>query len=522
MYTLQDLAKKAKPHPSAVQSATQKNGLGADASLSDYDRAQEQYQSAGRDDDMPPPEWQFPSISVSDIIAWLLRYWLLIIICTICGLAAGIGYGMLAKQRFTAYTDIFVAPSNLQLVPNDVYATSLQAESQLMDIESKLRLLTSVNVLQRVVDELKLQDDPEFVNNDRSKTLPATTDAGDEMEASASTKNFAALRELSTRIDARRPERSYLINLGVWSHDPEKVVVLTNTLAKAFQEEVAQNDQDGAARAAKALSEPLAELKQAATQAEEKVAQFRSAQGLQTSAGELFSTQSLGQINTQLVEALTRQAEAQSRYNELTMTGGNQSDPSNALQSPTLTALRTQYATLRQRIDSLAMTYGSRYPELASAQSQLAGLEQQINLETSRILRAARLDLDQANSVVASLRQQSLGARSAVSLDNDAQVTLNDLERDMTAKTTIYQTFLNRAEEIAQRQQIDTTNIRIVSTALPPTSRSWPPRTLLLGAAGTVLGGGVGVFLALLFGFTGAFTALRRKNEGVEQADYYR
>ena len=125
-------------------------------------------------------------------------------------------------------------------------------------------------------------------------------------------------------------------------------------------------------------------------------------------------------------------------------------------------------------------------------------------------MRAAKLDLEQANSVVETLRRQTETARSAVSLDTDAQVTLNDLERDRLAKTTLYQTYLTRAQEIAQRQQIDTTNIRIVSTALPPKSRSWPPGTALLTIAGAMVGGGMGGGLALLFGFVGAMRRQHR------------
>ncbi|MCR2446299.1 hypothetical protein NSP53_23430, partial [Salmonella enterica] len=90
---------------------------------------------------------------------------------------------------------------------------------------------------------------------------------------------------------------------------------------------------------------------------------------------------------------------------ELTSAGNQALDPSGTLQSPTLTALRTQYATLKQRLDAMTMTYGPRYPELASTQSQIAGLQAQISQETSRILRAAKLDLDQANSVVETLRR---------------------------------------------------------------------------------------------------------------------
>lgn len=508
MYTLQELAQKAKTAPVATcgeeKLGQKQTEMQTTVSAVSYETVSPVSHQQG---------WVFPSISFLDIINWLWRYWLLILLMAALGAATGIAFGKTAKPRFTAGTDILVSPSNLQLVPNDVYATSMQAESQLMDIESKLRVLTSGNVLQRVVDEMRLQDDLEFNGTEiglLSSVLGSAKKDADGMDP-AKAKNISALRELSSRIDARRPERSYLINLSVWARSPEKAVLLANATAKAFQEEVAQNEQDGAARAARALTEPLNELKQAATEAEMKVAQFRNAQGLQTgNAGGLVSAQSLTETNTQLVGALSRQAEAKSRYDELTSAKNQALDPSSTLQSSTLTALRTQYATLKQRVDAMAMTYGPRYPELVSAQSQLSGLQAQISQETSRILRAAKLDLEQANSVVETLRRQTETARSAVSLDTDAQVMLNDLERDRLAKTTLYQTYLTRAQEIAQRQQIDTTNIRIVSTALPPKSRSWPPGTALLAIAGAIVGGGMGGGLALLFGFVGAMHGQRR------------
>ncbi len=81
----------------------------------------------------------------------------------------------------------------------------------------------------------------------------------------------------------------------------------------------------------------------------------------------------------------------------------------------------------------------------------------------------------------------------------------------MAAKVSIYNTFLTRSSETSQRQQLDATNIRIISTAIPPIGRSWPPKTLVLGAGGGIAGMGLGVVLALGLGYLGAW---RRNREG--------
>ena len=451
-----------------------------------------------------------PELDLFEALAWLRARWVLIAAIAIIGAMAGLAYGMTAKPRYTAYTDLLVPPSGLQLLPNDVYAQSLQADSQILDIESKMRILSSGNVLRRVVADLKLNEDKEFVPPPPAFDLRSML--GLSKPAGPKNDMLTAVRALSKRISVTRPERSYLVTIAVWTNSPEKSVEVADSLANAFQEEVAQADADGAGRAAAALSERLTSLQNAATEAEEKVAAFRRAHGLQTAGGELVSTQSMTQINSKLVDAKARVADARTRYEELTRDTGSAISPASTLQSPTMTNLRGQYATLKQRYDALAMTYGPRYPELINTERQLAGLEQQMAQERARILQSAKVDLDQANAVVAALNAQAASARSAVALDNEAQVQLSDLERDMAAKVAIYNTFLNRSSETSQRQQLDATNIRIISTAIPPIGRSWPPRTVLLGAAGGIAGLGLGMVLALGLGYLGAW---RRNREAL-------
>lgn len=508
MYTLRDLASKARVTETASENLT---------SVDDRLRAVRRETYVVREEEkvteiIAPANkgLMLPELDLFEALAWMRARWILIAALAIIGGLAGLAYGMTAKPRYTAYTDLLVPPSGLQLLPNDVYAQSLQADSQILDIESKMRILTSGNVLRRVVTDLKLNEDEEFVPPPPAFDVRAML--GLSKPTGPKDDTLTAVRALSQRINVTRPERSYLVTIAVWTENPEKSVKVADSLANAFQEEVAQADADGAGRAAAALSERLSSLQKAATEAEEKVSAFRRAHGLQTSGGELVSTQSMTQINSKLVDAKARVADASTRYQELTKDTGSAVSPASTLQSPTMTNLRGQYASLKQRYDALAMTYGPRYPELMNTERQLAGLEQQLAQERARILQSAKVDLDQANAVVAALNAQAASARSAVALDNDAQVQLSDLERDMAAKVSIYNTFLTRSSETSQRQQLDATNIRIISTAIPPIGRSWPPKTVVLGAGGGIAGMGLGVVLALSLGYLGAW---RRNREGL-------
>src|SRR5690606_25183330 len=156
-----------------------------------------------------------PEIDLFQALAWLRARWILIAALAIIGGLAGLAYGMTAKPRYTAYTDLLVPPSGLQLLPNDVYAQSLQADSQILDIESKMRVLTSGNVLRRVVTDLKLNEDEEFVPPPPAFDLRAML--GLAKPAGPTDDTLTAVRALSQRITVTRPERSYLVTIAVWT-----------------------------------------------------------------------------------------------------------------------------------------------------------------------------------------------------------------------------------------------------------------------------------------------------------------
>jgi len=90
--------------------------------------------------------------------------------------------------------------------------------------------------------------------------------------------------------------------------------------------------------------------------------------------------------------------------------------------------------------------------------------------------------------------------KSSVFQDTAAQIHLRELEREARAKATVYEAFMARAGEAAERQQIDTTNVRIVSPAVVPTARSFPPRGYVLAGTGAIGGLGLGLAFAVLSG----------------------
>lgn len=448
---------------------------------------------------------QLPGFTIWQALDWLKRGAGWVVLFLITGAVVGLAFSSLAAPRFTASVDILVDPSNLQVVPDDLYRSSQQRDGQLLDVESKRRVLTSGNVLARVVASLGLDKDPEFLNSAGLLGLPALPSlAGTDSGTATRDPTLIAMEALDARVRARREERSYIVSLSVWSGDPDKSVRIADAFVDAFKTELAQAESDGADRTAASLIDGLDELKASVTEAEGLVEAFKRQHGLQSSSGELVSTQSMTQLNTQVLQAQQALNESEAAYLQLANSGTGAAN-ADAVQSPTMVALRTQYGLLKQQVDADSMTYGPRHPTLLAALRQLAGLEREIAMEARRAVQSARTTYEQARTALDALTEQSASAQSTVFTDSEARVQLRELERDAAAKAAIYESSLTRARQVAERSRLDSTNIRVISAATPPKARNWPPRAVVSAGGGAAGGAMLGAMLALGLGLRGEF-----------------
>ncbi|KRA95531.1 hypothetical protein ASD83_17890 [Devosia sp. Root685] len=424
------------------------------------------------------------------IIGWIRRFWLVVAVLAGLGALAGYAAGTLIPPRYTSYSDILLDPNDLQLVADDLYTRVASGEAQLIDVESKMRILTSISVLGRVVDQLDLAGDPEF------------TDADAAFEPGADAR-IAAVRTLGERVRVSREERSYVVTASIWAHTPEKSAILTDALVSAFLVELAAVESDGARNASDALNQRLAELRNDAAKAETAVVDYRREHGLTANRDGQLSAQSAVQINTQVDTARETLIAAEARYAALSSGASG----AGAQESELLAQLRTEYAAAKQKADALATTLGPRHPSLATARAEQAAVQGEVDQEVSRIVEAARIDLQRARDVFDQLSNAAGAQLGSVFSDEQAQLELRQLERTATSTVAIYEAYLTRAQQVAERSQLNTSKVRVISPAMAPIARSYPPRTMLLAAGGLVGGLLAGLVLAAGLGFLQYFLA---------------
>lgn len=469
------------PHPSAATPPLRDDTSSIDA------RLQAQWQS-------------LTQLGIGHIVHWLQRGFYLIVILAVVGVIAAFGYAKTATPRYTVFTDLIVDPSDFSVTNEELTAASPQRDSQLLEVDSKLRVMTSGNVLRQVIRDQKLTEDPEFFKAGMlASLLGGESDAGSEEQ-----RELSVQRVLEQRVKAQREERSFVVVLSVWTDNPEKSVRLSTAIVEAFQTQLFQSSSESAGRIAANINARLDELRSSVSQAEEIVEKFKRDNQLQTSSGELTSSRISSALDTQVLDAQQRLIMAETRYNQMRSAVADRRTASATIfDSAGMTTLRGNFTLIEQQIGAMTRTYGARHPRLVALQSERGTLERAIAEEADRILQQARTDADQARSTLAQLRSRSDSERATVYTNNDAQVQLRELERDARAKATVYEAYLSRTHQISERQEIDTSNVRVISNPVPPKSKSWPPSTLLLMIGGGMVGGMVGIGLALLFGLLG-------------------
>jgi len=155
-----------------------------------------------------------------------------------------------------------------------------------------------------------------------------------------------------------------------------------------------------------------------------------------------------------------------------------------AMASGVMTRLRDRESAIVERLASAGKQLGPLHPEIASLQQSLSDVRGLVAKETQRLRQAVQADYARALDDEKTLAK-TLDAMKAKSLDDGKEdVRLRVLQQQADAARAIYQAFLTRARETMEASNVDTTNARIITRALPPLHKSWPPTLLLiLGAA---------------------------------------
>ncbi len=123
------------------------------------------------------------------------------------------------------------------------------------------------------------------------------------------------------------------------------------------------------------------------------------------------------------------------------------------------------------------------------------------------------------HAIVQNLQARFDSLKTLAQTNEKAMVQLRELQLKADSDRAVYETYLARAKAATEEQVINNTNIRLISRAILPDRRSWPPTIPIM--AGALFGGiFLGIVLALLRGALEHFLGAPPKpSAGSERAE---
>lgn len=442
---------------------------------------------------------------------WQRRLRVLLIV-----IAAALAAFIIAKvvsPEYRSETRILIEPRAAAFATTSNEAAANSGDASLLDelnIASQVQILQSADLIKQVITQLKLYDRPEFEDTAKTSALSGLLVS---LHLKAGTPDKAPeeriLDAFTERLQVYQINTSRVIGIQFTSRDPQLAESVPNAMAAVYLSMQSGAKLDSNSEATRWLEPEIANLRIKVGEAEKKVADYRTANGLlQTSDTSTFSSQQLTDISTQLAQVRGDKANADARAQAVrnALSSGRSTDTLNDVaNSLTMQRLKTTESGLESQISDLSTSLMDGHPRLKSLRAQLADIRSQITRETQKIL--SGIDNE---AKIAGLREQQLLQQSTLLKADSARagentVGLNALEREAAAERQLLETYLARYREAASRSDKNSSpaDARVVSSAVEPVDPYYPkvgPIVVVAAVASFVLSAIVIMLMELFSG----------------------
>src|SRR3984885_8720938 len=221
-------------------------------------------------EDRPGRERASAGFSVVELIRVLWQRSVMIAATALICACLAVAIGKSLTPKYLATSQLYVDPRELQLVDRELTPRAQDVSGLAMVVESQARLITSNSVLLQVIQDNNLDKDPEFGGGTGGIKASLLGLLGIETRPTGEVTlgQTVALEALNRHINVRKTDRTFIVDIEVWSFDPAKAAMLANAISNAYLAESRSSQATAARRATTDLSGRLKELQQRLRDAE--------------------------------------------------------------------------------------------------------------------------------------------------------------------------------------------------------------------------------------------------------------
>jgi polysaccharide biosynthesis transport protein len=446
-----------------------------------------------------------PAELLASVTSFVRRQFPIIVFVTFLTCALGALYVLTASPSYTAQATMIIDTRKVQIFqqPTVIGDNTINAGM----VESQVEILRSENISSAVIKELRLTEDPEFINSGGGVIGKLVALFADRFAGSTPSSEFELMRRaisaFADRLTVRRVGLTYIIEISFRSLNPDRAAQVANAIADAYIVDQLEAKYQATKRASTWLQDRIKELREQSSTAQRAVVEFKVKNNIVNTGtdGRLIDDQRVSEVNSQLVIARAQTSESYARLNRIdAVLKADSPDATvdatvaDSLKNDVITKLRSQYLDLANREADWSARYGRDHLAAIHLRNQMREIRNSIVNELKRIAETYKSDYEIAKQREEGIRKELAQAVSQSQATNEAQVTLRELESNAQTYRALYDNFLQRYMESVQQQSFPITEARVVTAASRPLARSHPKAFLILafsGIGGLMMGLGI-------------------------------
>lgn len=351
-------------------------------------------------------------------------------------------------------------------------------------LATQVDIISSHNVALKVVDELRLFDDPAF--RKRFET---------EVKTQLPFRDWLADSLLGGLI-VRPSNQSSVLYISYKSADPQTAAHLANAFVKAYIQTNLELKTQPSKQTADWYNARLWELRGDLERAQAKLSKYQQAKGIVSLDDKLdVESARLVELSSQLVAAQGQ------TYDSLSIERNASNASHSVVNNPLIQSLKADLAKSEAKLSQLSRHVGENHPDYERAMSEVASLRDKLSSESSVARQSIMSDLSVA-------RQRENQLQAALKIQKEKVLELNAqrdagavLAREVESAQRIYDQALERFSQTRLEGHAGQTEIAILSSAVPPLAPASPDigfNVMLSIVAGSLLGIGLALLAEML------------------------
>ena len=400
---------------------------------------------------------------------------------------------MLVNTKYTARSEILIYGDN-KFQSLDVSTLGKALSIDIGFILTEIEVLKSRTLVEKVIKKLNLQQDLEFNTGGAKKDLLNTSSLNKIAEQQSGIIKTATVDNFKNALSVSSIPGSLAVKVSFTSKDPVKAALITNGYVEEYINQRATEKQEEQLKLGEWLDKRVEDLRQQVLDAETKAEEYRALNNLAIGRQSLLSSEELSSLKSELIEAKANYLNLKTQVAQMNKNKEATFDTKasfNSINSNLIKNLSIERLALETNISELSNRYGPKHPVMIEKQAELAEIKNKIDQQAQISKQSLKNDLAIAKAQMNEIEKNIKRAAEQTNVDNNAMITLRELEREAAASNAILKTFLEKYKRNIGKDTLQDPGARIISYANVPDLPSSPDRKLILA---------LGIFVSFVFG----------------------